>query len=104
MSDGKILDAKAHGNLIVNDAVRARGKNAQKDDLELLHRSASQRLTRTRSATAGEGERELEWVGFHNVERSCTAASGWLHRLVRSHLWIPKARIISAAAAKRHMA
>src|SRR6266478_8705744 len=41
------------------------------------------RLTRTRSATAGEGERGLEWRCIPRVKRGRTPASGWLHRLVR---------------------
>src|SRR5436309_2126891 len=36
------------------------------------------RLTRPRSATAGEGERELQWACFHKVKRGSTSASGWL--------------------------
>src|SRR2546429_3517021 len=45
-----------------------------------------QHLTRTRSATAGEGEHGLQWKCFHKGERGITAASGWLHRLVRSQM------------------
>ena len=37
-------------------------------------------LTRTRSATAGDGERGLQWTRFHNVKRDIKPASGWLHR------------------------
>src|SRR6266487_5133764 len=44
-------------------------------------------LTRTRSATAGEGERGLQWMCFHKLKRNSTAAGGWLHRLVRPH-WL----------------
>src|SRR6266566_5456694 len=40
-------------------------------------------LTRTRSATAGESERELQWRCFHKLKRGSTPASGWLDRLVR---------------------
>jgi len=43
------------------------------------------RLTRIRSATAVEGERELQWTCFHKVKRGGTPTSGWLHRLVRSY-------------------
>jgi hypothetical protein len=39
--------------------------------------------TSTRSATAGEGERRLQWTCFHKVERSNRAASVSLDRLVR---------------------
>jgi hypothetical protein len=42
------------------------------------------RLTKTRSATAGEGECVLQLTCFHNVTRGSTAVSGWLQRLVRS--------------------
>jgi hypothetical protein len=40
-------------------------------------------LTRTRSATAGESERGLQWTCFHKGKPGIEAASGWLHRLVR---------------------
>jgi hypothetical protein len=39
-------------------------------------------LTRTRSATADESERGLQWTCFHNVKLDSTPASGWLHRLL----------------------
>ena len=42
-------------------------------------------LTRTRSATAGETERELESTCVHKVKGGRTSASGWLHRLVRQY-------------------
>ncbi len=45
------------------------------------------RLTRIRSATAGEGECELKCSCFHELKRGIEAASGWLHRLVRRNAW-----------------
>src|SRR5437016_3625231 len=40
-------------------------------------------LTKIRSATDTESERDLQWRCFHKVKRGNTPASGWLHRLVR---------------------
>ena len=37
-------------------------------------------LSRTRSATAGKSERELQWTCFHRVKRCGTPASAWLQR------------------------
>lgn len=42
-------------------------------------------LTGQSSATAGGGERGLQWRCFHNLKRSIGTASGSLQRLVRSH-------------------
>src|SRR5439155_23258189 len=43
-------------------------------------------LTRTRSATAREGECDLQWMCFHTVKRGATPARGSLHRMVRPFL------------------
>ncbi len=40
-------------------------------------------LTKTRSATAGESARGLQWTCFHKGKRESTSASGWLDCLVR---------------------
>jgi len=40
-------------------------------------------LTRTRSATAGGSECELQWRRFPKVKGGRTPVSGWLHRWVR---------------------
>src|SRR6476660_2263946 len=45
--------------------------------------SVVMRLTRTRSATAGESGRGLRWRCFHKVKPRIKAASGWLDRLVK---------------------
>ncbi len=45
-----------------------------------------------RSATAGEGERELQLTCFHGVKRGITPANGSLHRMVRRHLPSPESR------------
>ena len=37
MGNREILDAEPHRDLVVNNAIRARCKNAQKDDLCVLH-------------------------------------------------------------------
>src|SRR5947208_3186334 len=50
--------------------------------IESAHWFNNYRLTRTRSATAGESERRLQWMCFHKVKRGTTRAGGWLHRLV----------------------
>ena len=44
-------------------------------------------LTSKRSATAGEGERGLQWICFHKMKRCIRAAGGWLDRLVRCIAW-----------------
>ena len=60
MSDGKILDTKAHSNLIVNDAVSAGGQNAQKNDLEFLHRK---RVSSPNENKMSDGGRERALLG-----------------------------------------
>jgi hypothetical protein len=60
VSDRKILDTKAHGNLIVNDPVRARGKNAEKNDLELFHRK---RVSAPNENKMSDGGRERALLG-----------------------------------------
>src|SRR5439155_17362570 len=56
-----------------------------------------QHLTRTRSATAGEGERGLQWAVFHKMKRHRTPASGWLHRRVRRLVWHREESLASAS-------
>ncbi len=48
-------------------------------------------LTRTRSATAGEGARGGGMGGLSHGKLERTPASGWLHRLVRpvGEKWLP---------------
>lgn len=53
------------------------------DDHQQSVHSVRTDLTRPKSATAGESERELQWTCFHKMKRGITAASGWLYRLVR---------------------
>src|SRR5439155_3441336 len=92
-SDGEETtgEATAVSAMTGNDRRAERASNDEPDGtaqattglttLPLAHLSVG--LTRTRSATAGESERGLQWTCFHKVKRGIGAANGWLHRMVR---------------------
>jgi hypothetical protein len=62
------------------EALKGRLKRA--NDQRLRH------LTRTRSATAGEGARGCELRGSSHENHGRTPARGWLHRMVRRLAWL----------------
>src|SRR6266536_2848854 len=87
-SDGEETtgEATAVSAMTGNDRRAERASNDEPDGtaqattglttLPLAHLSVG--LTRTRSATAGDGEHDLQWMCFHRLKRGSTPASGWL--------------------------